>query len=139
MVCPFWYCQPLSQGWDDGDGVGEGVGVGVGVGLEVGEGLGEAVGGGVGVGEGEGELVEVGDGEGDCSGVEVGEIGPLPWHMTEVVCATELPPLKVAVTLTMYVCPATYVPVGKEAVDAVFPCSNPPVGSGTVRGCSVES
>ena len=59
--------------------------------------------------------------------------------MTEVVCATELPPLEVAVTLTMYVCPEIYVPVGKEEADDDFPGSNQPVGRGIVRGCSVES
>ena len=49
--------------------------------------------------------VEVGEGDGVCVGVDVGDIGPLPWHMTDVDCAIELPPLKVAATLTMYVWP----------------------------------
>lgn len=59
----------------------------------------------VGLEDGEGVAVDVAEGEGVWAGVDVGTIGPLPWHVTGVDWAVELPPLKVAATLTMYVWP----------------------------------
>lgn len=69
----------------------------------MGDGLGVAV--AVGLEEGEEVAVDVGEGKGVWAGVDVGTMGPLPWHVTNVDCAVELPPLKVAATLTMYIWP----------------------------------